>query len=126
MKYTLGKKSKLKGKKNIQELFVTGTSIRKGALRTVYHTTGNVKTIQVGFTVSKRYFKKAPDRNRVKRLLREAYRLQQEQLTIPDGASVRLMMIYQSHKMPDYDYIFKLVKNSIKELNKKMLIARQH
>lgn len=35
---------------------------------------------QVGVTVGKRYFKKAVERNRIKRLLREAYRLQKHEL----------------------------------------------
>lgn len=121
MKYTLGKPSKLKGKINIQELFTTGKSIRKGALRMVYDLDSNHDTIQIGFTVSKRFFKKAPDRNRVKRLMRESYRLQQQQLQFPIETGLKIMMIYQSSKMPDYEHVFKLVKSCIKDLNKKSI-----
>ena len=38
-------------------------------------------SLQVGVTVGKKYFKKAVDRNRIKRLIREAYRLQKNDLT---------------------------------------------
>jgi ribonuclease P protein component len=36
--------------------------------------------LQVGVSVSKRNFKRAVDRNRIKRLLRETYRLQKREL----------------------------------------------
>lgn len=120
MKNTLGKRTKLKGKKNIQSLFQSGQSTRKGALRVVYRINEKGTNHQVGFTVSKRYFKNAPDRNRIKRLLREVYRLQQQDLNTGEDNYLHIMMIYQSHKMPDFDYLKKLTRNLIKELNKRV------
>src|SRR5215203_264370 len=79
-----GKVEKLKSRKVIEELFARGKSVHVFPIRISYkflQIAPDEKTvIQVGVSVSKRNFKKAVDRNRIKRLLREAYRLQKHQL----------------------------------------------
>jgi ribonuclease P protein component len=123
MSNTLGKKTKLKGKAVIQELFQNGRTTRKGPLRVVFMDKIVPGTSHhIGFTVSKRFFKNATDRNKVKRLMREAYRLQQHELSVPYANSLHMMFIYQSNKMPDIAYLKKLTKNQIKELNKKFAL----
>jgi ribonuclease P protein component len=74
---TYSKKEKLKSKKLIDQLFTEGQSVSAFPLRLVYlGTTFDDDVIaKTGVSVSKRYFKTAVDRNRIKRLLREAYRL---------------------------------------------------
>lgn len=78
MKFTLGKQERLKSKKLIENLYKNGKSIKVFPFRMVYlrieHTSDF--PVQVGVSVAKRNFKKAPDRNRLKRLMRECYRLQ--------------------------------------------------
>ncbi len=71
------KKDKLKSKILIDQLFAAGKSVSAYPLRLVYIPTtfnDDVKA-KTGVSVSKRYFKLAVDRNRIKRLLRESYRL---------------------------------------------------
>lgn len=71
------KKEKLKSKKLIDLLFTEGKSVSAYPLRLVFLETtfeDDVLT-KTGVSVSKRNFKSAVDRNRVKRLLRESYRL---------------------------------------------------
>lgn len=71
------KKDKLKSKILIDQLFAAGKSVSVYPLRLVYIPTtfnDNVKA-KTGVSVSKRYFKLAVDRNRIKRLLRESYRI---------------------------------------------------
>ncbi|MFD0834774.1 ribonuclease P protein component [Mariniflexile aquimaris] len=71
------KKDKLKSKILIDQLFATGKSVSAYPLRLVYIPTtfnDDVKA-KTGVSVSKRYFKLAVDRNRIKRLLRESYRI---------------------------------------------------
>ncbi|RPD97504.1 ribonuclease P protein component [Aureibaculum marinum] len=76
MRFTLKKEEKLKSKRLIGALFDKGKSLSKYPLRLVYlkveHTSDY--PIQVAFSAPKRRFKKAVDRNRIKRLLRESYR----------------------------------------------------
>ncbi|CAL2081314.1 ribonuclease P protein component [Tenacibaculum sp. 190524A02b] len=76
MKFTLGKEERLKSRKLIGKLYEEGKSIKVFPLRMVYiqaeHTSNY--PVQVGVSVPKRNFKKAVDRNRIKRLLRESYR----------------------------------------------------
>lgn len=77
MKFTYNKNEKLKSKKLIEQLFSEGQSVSAYPLRLVYlQTTFNTPiTAQTGVSVSKRQFKTAVARNRIKRLLREVYRL---------------------------------------------------
>ncbi|GAA4234120.1 ribonuclease P protein component [Postechiella marina] len=77
MKYTYNKKEKLKSKKLIDQLFTEGKSVSAYPLRLVYMPTSFNEDViaKTGVSVSKRNFKTAVDRNRIKRLLREIYRL---------------------------------------------------
>jgi len=80
MKYTLGKQERLKSKKLIEKLYKEGSSVKAFPLRMVFLQTEHTSKYpaQMGVSVAKRNFKKAPDRNRLKRLMRESYRLQKE------------------------------------------------
>jgi len=80
MKLTLGKPERLKSRKLIEKLFAEGKSVKKFPLRMVFLQTSHTSTfpMQAGFSVPKRNFKRAVDRNRLKRLLRETYRLRKE------------------------------------------------
>ncbi|WP_088324549.1 ribonuclease P protein component [Polaribacter tangerinus] len=80
MKNTLGKEERLKSKKLIEKLYLEGESMKAFPLRMMYVKTTHTSNFpcQVGVSVSKRNFKHAVKRNRIKRLLRETYRLQKE------------------------------------------------
>ncbi|MFD2529551.1 ribonuclease P protein component [Polaribacter marinaquae] len=80
MKNTLGKQERLKSKKLIEKLYSEGSSVKTFPLRLIYVQTEHTSDFpcQVGVSVAKRNFKLAVHRNRLKRLLRETYRLQKE------------------------------------------------
>ncbi|MGJ8743446.1 ribonuclease P protein component [Polaribacter sp.] len=80
MKYTLGKEERLKSKKLIEKLYKEGKTVKTFPLRMIYLQTKHTSNFpaQVGVSVPKRNFKSAVDRNRIKRLMRESYRLQKE------------------------------------------------
>lgn len=77
MSETYSKKEKLKSKKLIEQMFTEGQSVSAFPLRLVYLPTAFEDTViaKTGVSVSKRHFKTAVARNRIKRLLRESYRL---------------------------------------------------
>ncbi|MEI6866119.1 ribonuclease P protein component [Flavicella sp.] len=77
MKFTYGKKEKLKSKKAIEQLFVEGISVSSYPLRMVFLKKEHnaLFPLKLGVSVPKRKVNKAVDRNRIKRVLREIYRL---------------------------------------------------
>ena len=76
MKFTLGKQERLKRRKLIEKLYIEGKSVKIYPLRMMYIQTVHSSDYpaQVGVSVPKRNFKRAVDRNRIKRLMRETYR----------------------------------------------------
>lgn len=77
--------------------------------------------LQAGFTVSTRYFKKAVDRNRVKRQMREAYRLQKQGLhdaLVASGQSLALFFIYTGNVLPEYQVVADKTGTALKRLQK--------
>ncbi len=67
-------------------------------------------TLQAGVTTSSRKFKKAVERNRVKRVLREAYRLQKpllQQALEKQSISLALFFIYTGKDLPVYAEVYK-------------------
>jgi ribonuclease P protein component len=66
---------------------------------------GNDQQLKVGVSVSKKYFKKAVDRNYFKRVLRETYRLNQHLLKDRLQQPYALMLFYQSKDRLSYDEI---------------------
>ncbi len=101
------KSERLKSKNTIDLLFSKGKSVSKYPLRLVYVALENeAKTdIQVGVSVSKKYFKKAVDRNYYKRVLRETYRLNKHIILESINDSYALMFFYQSADRLSYDEI---------------------
>ena len=83
--FTYKKTDKLKSRKQTQHLFSTGQAINVFPIRLIY-TVEPISTnadnlsltsvLQAGVGAPSRTFRKAVQRNRVKRLLREAYRLE--------------------------------------------------
>ena len=82
----------------------------------------DVKSVnQMAIAVPKRIFKKAVDRNRVKRIIREAYRLNNKQILLPlktDGTrKVDLLFVFVGKEMPDYKLIEKVIVDLLKKVS---------
>ena len=96
MSFTYSKKEKLKSKKVIEQLFSEGKSVSAYPLRLVFleYPFDDDVQFKTGVSVSKRIFKNAVDRNKIKRLLREAYRLNRDTHFNNILASYALMILY--------------------------------
>lgn len=107
MKFKFNKTEKLKSQKLIEKLFLEGKSVSAFPLRMLYLETpyGDSAEIKAGVSVSKRNFKKAVDRNRIKRLLREAYRLNKPRYFNNIKASYALMILYIGKEDTDFDTV---------------------
>lgn len=132
--YTLGKNERLKSRKAIEQLFATGKSFSLFPFKVIYikATTGHPAEIynqrsttndqlKCAFSVSKRHFKKAVHRNRIKRLMREAYRLQKINLQNQlgnDNHGLAVFILYVSSEMPEHTMVFSKMEAVIKKLQK--------
>jgi ribonuclease P protein component len=111
MKNTYPKAEKLKSKDTIDLLFSEGKSVSKYPLRLVYVPLNfeDQKNfdgkIRMGVSVSKKYFKKAADRNYYKRVLRETYRLNKQILFETSTKVFAFMFFYQSKDHLSYEEI---------------------
>ncbi|MEH6704127.1 MAG: ribonuclease P protein component [Galbibacter orientalis] len=97
-------KEKLKSATLISQLFAEGDSVSKYPIRLVFTKLEDEVKIKAGVSVSKRSFKKAVDRNRIKRLLREAYRLNKHLFfDTVEGDSYGFMFLYTGKEMPTFE-----------------------
>lgn len=105
MDRTYNKHEKLKSKKLIDKLFTEGQSVSAYPFRMVYMETSpdDADTpIKTGVSVSKKHFKKAVDRIRIKRLMREAYRLNKTTYFNNITTSYAFMILYIGSSKPTY------------------------
>ena len=108
--YTLPRIERLHYKKDIDELFATGKGFVAYPLRVVYTTLpleeGEASVpAEMLVSVSKRYFKRANKRNRVKRLIRECYRLNKHpliHLAEERGVRVHIGLLSVAKELPSY------------------------
>ena len=123
-----GKAEKLKSRKVVEELFARGKSLNVFPIRISYKflpLPADEKTVlQVGVSVSKRNFKRAVDRNRIKRLLRETYRLQKRELIEVLKVQRRIgyvFFIYTDKQMPQYPIVFDTMSKCLEVLKRKAI-----
>jgi len=122
--FTLGKKERLKSRKQIEQLFDNGQRFSISTLRIFYSfqncpATANPQ-LRAGFVASSRNFKTAVDRNRIKRLIKEAWRLQKNELekTLHEQSlNLNVFFIYTGRVLPAYDDIYSNMKKIILKLH---------
>jgi len=107
MNFTYPKNERLKSKTTIGLLFSEGKSVSKYPLRLVYRQAeaDSDEKIKIGVSVSKKYFKRAVDRNYFKRVLRETYRLNKHLLWDNIEEPYSFMFFYQTKDRLSYEEI---------------------
>ena len=105
--FSYNKQEKLKSRKQLDALFKKGKSFTAFPLKVFFAFADDMQDniIKTGVGVSSRHFKKAVHRNRVKRLLREAYRT--EKLSLHEALGQRnkklaVFLLYIDKTLPEY------------------------
>lgn len=124
-RFGLGKKEKLKSRKQIDALFAGGKSFAVFPVRVTYtfEPASGEPLAQIGVTVGKKYFKRAVDRNRVKRLLREAYRLQKTGLAEAlqqAGVKASVFFMFTDKTIASFEVINNAMNHCLSRLQKKL------
>jgi len=121
MQFTFNKQEKLKSKKLIEQLFADGKSVSSYPLKLLYLKTGHTSNymFQAGVSVSKRKFKSAVDRNRIKRLLREAFRKQKHIIYENCSDKYIFMFLYVDENEQNYVFIEEKMTTLLRKFLKK-------
>lgn len=125
-KFTLGKQERLKSRKAIEQVFGEGRKFMSGPYRVSWldKPTEGQLSIRFGVGVSTRHFPRAVDRNRIKRLTREAFRLQKPAFLEKLEArkiDLYLFFVYTGKEIPTYEQTAQAVSVLIKKLAKQVL-----
>ncbi|WP_026451852.1 ribonuclease P protein component [Aequorivita capsosiphonis] len=117
------KTEKLKSAKTIESLFLEGKTYSKYPIKVFFlpkpclpTKRENLETNLAAFAVPKRNFKSAVDRNRVKRQLREVYRLNKHLFEEINDKKYVMLFLYLGKVKPQYFTLEKAMENLLKKL----------
>lgn len=115
-----GKEARLKSKKRIEKLFKNGQSFGMYPLRAVWDPVEQNPEncpIQIGVSVAKKKFPHAVDRNRLRRQVREAFRIHQG-LIGTGRRPVVLMVLYTATEALPFSVIEAAMVRLLKKMSK--------
>ena len=123
--YTFRKEEKLCSQKIIGEIFLSGTSFLCYPLKVVWKYEELLASFpaQVVFSVPKRLFKRAHDRNLLKRQLREVYRYQKQELYQSlelNNRKIAVMIVYIAKEQLEFGQIEGAMAKVVAKLKKKL------
>ncbi|MFA5574593.1 MAG: ribonuclease P protein component [Brumimicrobium sp.] len=121
MNQKFGKEYKLCNKRIIDEIFNSNQHLKSFpfVLKYIQTTLKSNTNFQVVISVPKRKFKKAVDRNRIRRIIREAIRKNKyiiESVELSQNQKFALFLIYTSDKEESYQTIFDKIELLFKRL----------
>ncbi len=130
--FTYKKKDKLKSRKQLQFLFSKGTAITMHPIRLLY-TIEKAEAgifpnglLQAGVGATSRQFRKAVQRNKVKRLLREGYRLEKPNFTNSislTNTRLNLFFLYLDANLQTQQQIQATIKLLLQKLSDKLKLS---
>lgn len=120
--HTFPKTEKLCGRLRIDRLYKEGGHFNAYPLRVTFRIMPeSSEPVQVLVWAPKSLFKRANKRNRIRRLMREAYRLNAISLKrhcAEAGCSMQIAFNYLSPELCDYPFIEKAMKKAVNRLDK--------
>jgi len=137
---TYSKQEKLKSRKALEGLFAKGQSFSVFPIKVFYTVTNlseeenptldpNASLVHAGVGVSARIFKKAHDRNKVKRLLREVYRTQKQPLyrmVTMNQQALNVFLLYIGKELPVFADLQINMAKTLEKLIKKLSESHQN
>jgi ribonuclease P protein component len=121
-RFSFTKKERLCSRTLTKALFKSGKSFLEYPIRVQWKSVSEQEAnSQLLISVPKRRFKKAVDRNRLKRLIRESYRLNKTELLNiwqEDGKYFALAFVYIGNNIVGFDQIDSAMKNIVKKLSR--------
>ncbi len=135
---TYSKQEKLKSRKALEQLFAKGKSFSVFPIKVFYTVSDQLVgdvidnqeikinetgLVQAGVGVSSRIFKKAHDRNKVKRLLREVYRTQKQPLytsVASNQQQLNVFFLYIGKELPVFADLQVAMEKTFEKLIRKI------
>lgn len=125
-RFTFAKNEKLTGETTVNELFLKGESFIAYPVRIVWsYEKAEVASLKVLMSVPKKKLKHAVDRNRVKRLLREAYRHHKQALTsivLEQELQVKVAFVWIPNELIEYAKVERKVVDALTKMHKQLSI----
>lgn len=119
--YSFPREQRLKSRKQIEQLFAEGKQFSVFPFKVFWLPVNKAATLQVAVAVSSRNFRKATDRNRIKRLMREAWRMQKKELdtiVLKNALPISVFILYIGKELPDYENVTLKMQQLIERLIK--------
>jgi ribonuclease P protein component len=123
-RYFFKKEERLTGDKRIENLFIRGKSFVAYPLRIVYleKVTQNPEVLEVLVSIPKKRIKSAVNRNRMKRLIRESFRMNKHILhnvLIGGNRHIEIAFVYVKDELSDFDSIERGMRKALNEIKKR-------
>lgn len=122
--FSYNKNEKLKSRKQLENIFTSGKTFTVFPIKVFFGFVDEQDSIvKAGVGVSKRFFKKAVDRNYIKRLLRESYRTEKVPLNnqmFETNKKLKLFFLFIDGNLPGYNLIQQKMKLIIEKLSREL------
>jgi len=125
--FSLSKFERLKSKKEIDALFLHGEAFFVYPFKVCFQPVPyNPSPLRIVVSAPKKLFKRAHQRNYIKRLIRECYRQQKQelqQLLHQHQQGMNIMIMYNQPEMPDYHQLYPKLQTILQRLATKITPA---